>query len=213
MAVHDATPLPLSRGDLDPAGWRLLGQLHDSYILVEDRQGLLVVDQHVAHERVLYERYLAGLEADEVSVQGLLVPEVIETDPSAGAILEPLLPELGRMGIELEHFGGSTFLHKGHPDFLEQFDVRPFLDEVVAAVRSGDRGAADLAREVRQQLLISAACHAAVKINTTLVREKMERLLDDLLATENPFYCPHGRPIVLRFPLAGLEKSFLRSPV
>jgi len=211
-AVHEPSPLLLARAEVNPEGWRLLGQLHDSYLLVEDDQGLLVVDQHVAHERVLYERYLAGLEADAVSVQGLLVPEVIETEPAAGAILEPLLAELGRMGIELEHFGGSTFLHKGHPDFLEQFDVRPFLDELVAVVREQDLGAADLAREVRQKLLISAACHAAVKINTPLVREKMERLLADLLATENPLYCPHGRPIVLRFPLSALEKSFLRSP-
>lgn len=210
-AVHEPGPQPLSRSEVAPGRWQLLGQLHNSYILVEDQQGLLVVDQHVAHERVLYERYLAGLRQDRITVQGLLVPAVIEVDPASGAILEQLLPQLAEMGIELEHFGGSTFLHKGHPDFLEQFEVEPFLVEVVAAVRDRDRKVADMAREIRQRLLISAACHAAVKINTPLVREKMEQLLADLLETENPLFCPHGRPIVLRVPLAGIEKSFLRS--
>jgi DNA mismatch repair protein MutL len=210
-AVHEPGPRPLARAEVMPGQWRLVGQLHNSYILVEDRQGLLVVDQHVAHERVLYERYLQGLRQDRITVQGLLVPAVIETDPAAGAILEPLLPQLAQLGIELEHFGGSTFLHKGHPDFLEQFEVQPFLEDVVTAVRDRDRTAEELAREIRQRLLISAACHAAIKINTPLVREKMEQLLADLLLTENPLFCPHGRPIVLRVPLAGIERSFLRS--
>ncbi len=210
-AVHEPGPQPLARAEVVPGSWRLLGQLHNSYLLVEDHRGLLVVDQHVAHERVLYERYLAGVRQDKITVQGLLVPAVIETEPASGAILEQLLPQLAELGIELEHFGGSTFLHKGHPDFLEQFEVEPFLHEVVAAVRDRDGTAGELAREIRQRLLISAACHAAIKINTPLVREKMEQLLADLLQTENPLFCPHGRPIVLRFPLAGIEKSFLRS--
>lgn len=209
-AVHEPGPQPLVRPDQAAGRWRLLGQLHNSYLLVEDADGLLVVDQHVAHERVLYERYLAGLQQDEITVQGLLVPEVIETDPASAAVLEPLLPQLAELGIELEHFGGSTFLHKGHPDFLEQFEVQPFLEEVVASVRDRDGTAGQLAREIRQGLLISAACHAAIKVNMPLGREKMERLLSDLLETENPLYCPHGRPIVLRIPQAAIEKSFLR---
>ncbi len=210
-AVHEPGPQPLVPTDVAPGRWRLLGQLHNSYLLVEDADGLLVVDQHVAHERVLYERYLAGLHEDDITVQGLLVPAVIETDPPSAAILEPLLPQLAELGIELEHFGGSTFLHKGHPDFLEQFEVQPFLEEVVAAVRDRDRTTGQLAREIRQGLLISAACHAAIKVNMPLGREKMEQLLSDLLETENPLYCPHGRPIVLRIPQAAIEKSFLRT--
>ena len=210
-AVHEPAPQPLGPSDAVTGRWRLLGQLHGSYLLVEDAEGLLLVDQHVAHERVLYERYLAGLRQDEISVQGLLVPVVIETDPADGAILEQILPQLSELGIELEHFGGSTFLHKGHPDFLEQFEVEPFLEEVVTAVRDREVTAGELANEIRQRFLISAACHAAIKVNTPLVREKMERLLSDLLETGNPWYCPHGRPIVLRVPLAGIEKSFLRS--
>lgn len=210
-AVHEPAPMPLGPSDTVAGRWRLLGQLHDSYLLVEDAEGLLVVDQHVAHERVLYERYQAGVREDGITVQGLLVPAVIETDPADGAILEQVLPQLIELGIELEHFGGSTFLHKGHPDFLEQFEVEPFLEEVVSAVRDQEGTAGELARTIRQRFLISAACHAAIKVNTPLVREKMERLLSDLLETGNPWYCPHGRPIVLRIPLTGIEKSFLRS--
>ena len=211
-AVHEPSPRPLVAGEAAGAGrWRLLGQLHNSYLVLEDAEGLLLVDQHVAHERVLYETYRSRLREDGITVQRLLAPEVIETEPATAALLEPLLPGLAELGIELEHFGGSTFLFKGHPDFLELFEVRPFLDEVAEAAREGDRTAGDLAREARQRLLISAACHAAIKINTPLVREKMEQLLADLLKTRNPHYCPHGRPIVLRIPLGGIERSFMRS--
>jgi DNA mismatch repair protein MutL len=186
-----------------------LAQYRDSYIVAQDRLGLLLIDQHVAHERVLYERYLAEADRGEVHVQRLLFPRTIELTPDETATLEAEAAEFGRLGFLLEPFGKNAVKLDGVPAFAKDVSpdrmVRTLLGEA-ATVRTVATGSPDL----RRKLVTSAACQAAIKVNYPLTREGMQRLLDDLFLTENPTTCPHGRPIIFRLTLEEIERAFRR---
>ena len=186
-----------------------LAQYKDSYIVAQDREGILLVDQHVAHERVLFERYLGEADRSEVHVQRLLFPKTIELSADEAIVFESEAGEFARLGFLLESFGGNTVKVDGVPAFAKDVAPDRLLRELLGeAART--RSAATGAGELRRRLVTSAACQAAIKVNYPLAREGMQRLLDDLFQTENPTTCPHGRPIIFRLTLDEIERAFRR---
>jgi DNA mismatch repair protein MutL len=186
-----------------------LAQYKDSYIVAQDRDGLVLVDQHVAHERVLYERYLAEAERGEVQTQRLLFPKTIELTAEESVLLEAEAAEFARLGFLLEGFGGTTVKLDGVPAFAKDVAPDRLLRELLgeaARTPSASTGVSEL----RRKLVTSAACQAAIKVNYPLARDGMQRLLDDLFQTENPTTCPHGRPILFRLTLEDIERAFRR---
>lgn len=187
----------------------VLAQLLDSYVIAQEREGLVLVDQHAAHERVLFERYLAEAEADRVEQQRLLLPVQLELTPREAALLEEQAGELSRLGFLVEPFGLAAARIDAVPKAVVGAEparlVRDLLEEA-ASVRRVATGVAEL----RRQLVTTAACRAAIKVRTPLPREAMQRLLEDLGRCKNPTTCPHGRPVAFRLPLADIERAFRR---
>jgi DNA mismatch repair protein MutL len=186
-----------------------LAQYRDSYIVAQDADGLVLVDQHVAHERVLYEKYLADAERNDVQVQRLLFPATIEVTAEEALVVEEEIEEFRRLGILLEPFGDKTLRLDGVPAVAK--DVPPErLVRALIGEAARTRSAAVGSTELRRKVVTSAACQAAIKVNYPLTREGMQVLLDGLFATENPTTCPHGRPILFRLTLEEIERAFRR---
>jgi len=186
-----------------------LAQYKDSYIVAQDKDGILLVDQHVAHERVLFERYLAEAERGEVHVQRLLFPRTIELAADEAVTFEAEAGEFARLGFLLEPFGVRAVKLDGVPAFAKDVAPERLVRELLGeAART--RTAATGIVELRRRLVTSASCQAAIKVNYPLTREGMQRLLDDLFLTENPTTCPHGRPILFRLTLEEIERAFRR---
>ncbi|MDR1727772.1 MAG: DNA mismatch repair endonuclease MutL [Acidobacteriota bacterium] len=200
---------------LDLSGARILGQMHDSYIIASDAKGLLIVDQHVAHERILYEKFAAEAGSGRVETQGLLIPLALELTPPQMALAQRLLPELERNGFEVEPFGGASILIRSVPALAgtaDGADSRALVAEILEGFGGGEGGGDGMdVEKLRDRIAIKSACHAAIKVNTPLGMEKMRWLLDELSRTDVPTNCPHGRPIILRFSLREIEKNFGRA--
>jgi DNA mismatch repair protein MutL len=190
------------------SGLRLIGQLNDSYILCEAPDGLVLIDQHAAHERVLYEHLARGAGCDRPASQVLLVPETVELGFREARALEQAAPELREVGIEIEPFGGSTMVVKALPPALSGRDLKPFLSEIAAEALTADHALTpqDALDRVRQ----IAACHGAIRANQPLSGEQMRRLLAQLEECENLSHCPHGRPTWVRYDLGTIERAFKR---
>jgi DNA mismatch repair protein MutL len=189
-------------------GVRILGQLQESYIIGSDNYGLLIIDQHVAHERVLYEKLAVAMQRSSLEIQGLLVPLTFELPPHQWAILDRVLPELNRNGFQVEHFGGNTIIVRTVPAIARDADCRKLLMEILEGLESEER-TSDVGR-IRDRIAVSTACRAAIKVHMPLTMEKMQWLLDELSRTRVPTNCPHGRPIILRFSLYEIERNFGR---
>ncbi len=190
------------------SGVRILGQLQDSYIIACDNQGLLIIDQHVAHERILYEKIASGAQNSQVETQGLLAPLSLDLPPHQVALLERMIPELNRNGFVVEHFGGTSVLIRSVPALAGDSDCRKLLLEILEGLEKEER-TLDLER-IRDRISVSTACRAAVKVNMALTLEKMQWLLDQLALTRIPTNCPHGRPVILRFTIYEIERNFGR---
>ncbi|MCL6641974.1 MAG: DNA mismatch repair endonuclease MutL, partial [Candidatus Bipolaricaulota bacterium] len=204
------------RGQLDAATAcspvRVLGQLHGTYIVVQTESGLEIIDQHVAHERILYERFLAQLKENKIVRQRLLIPVTVEMSPDKAELLAGHLQELGeRLGIGIEHFGGRTFILRDWPQVLtsewSRSDFTETLERVLAVL---ERESEPALEELAKALAARVACEAAVVKNKPLRPEEMTELIRQLKQTQNPYHCPHGRPIVLAYSLEELEKKFGR---
>lgn len=187
---------------------RVLGQVQNTFIVLSTRKGLALVDQHVAHERVLYE-YLLGLKGGGVEVQRLLSPETAEFDKRVATALHPHLNLLREAGFELEPFGATAFLVRGVPAALKGRDYRPALREIAEQLVESEGRA--MPETVREKVLTTAACRMAVKAGDPLELPEMEKLIRDLATTENPYLCPHGRPIVLTLSWEELMRRFKRT--
>ncbi len=189
---------------------RLLGQYRDSFLVAEGEDGLVLIDQHVAHERVRYERFLARLEAGAPASQALLTPLTFEARPEEAALLSRADDLLASAGFAVSELSGRTFLVTAAPADLRASAVVPalrdFLDRL-AALPDGSAAAPVLRREV---LAASLACRGAITINHRLAPAEAARLLADLAACRDPWTCPHGRPILLSFAHAEVEKRFGR---
>ena len=185
-----------------------LGQLRDSFILAVNGEGLWIIDQHVAHERVLFERVLRQRAAERVERQQLLMPLIIELTPGQQAVFGEISDELRRNGFEVEPFGSRTIAVKASPAGIDASDVERMLHELLDEV-DRESQAINLER-VRTRIAASIACHAAIKVNTALDQKKMEWLLGELARTECPMSCPHGRPVLLRYSVREIQKAFKR---
>jgi DNA mismatch repair protein MutL len=186
-----------------------LGQLHQSFIIAADRAGLLLIDQHVAHERILFEYHWQALRSHRLEVQRLLIPETLDLTPAQVAAFDQLLPELEENGFELGRLSGRTIAVKALPAMLKPGTAQALLLELLEAIEEDRRGLS--LDELRAEIAASLACRAAVKINMKLAPEKIDWLIDELLKMENPATCPHGRPIILRITMRDIERGFQRS--
>ncbi len=186
-----------------------LGQMHNSFIIATDRTGLLLIDQHVAHERILFEQHWNALRRKKVETQRLLIPETLDLSPAQTTSLDQVLPELEENGFELGRLSGRTIAIKAIPAMLGSGVARTLLLELLDAIEDNRRGLS--LDEIRAEIAASLACRAAIKINMSLAPEKMRWLIDELMKKENPATCPHGRPIILRITAREIEKGFQRT--
>ncbi len=189
-------------------GLRVIGQSMDTFILAENHRGVLIVDQHVAHERILFEKIRRSRGGVPVETQPLLVPVPLEMDRRSIEALRENVEEVRGLGFDLEDFGAETMLVRGAPAALRGRSpvavLREIADEFVEGFGRGDRLSA------REQIWITCACKMAVKAGDPLTIAEMEKLMLDLAQTENPYLCPHGRPITMVLDRDALFRKFLR---
>lgn len=202
-AIRDASSITISPDHIHP-----LGQIDDSFIVASDRGSLLIIDQHVAHERVLFEKVLRQRGQGKVESQRLLLPLIVELTPRQQILLDALTPELHSCGFEVEPFGRRTLAVKAIPADLGPSDCGRLLAELLEGL---EKEAREVSLErLQEKIAASVACHAAIKVNTYLDRSKMVWLIDELLKTRNPMTCPHGRPVILRYEKKEILKAFKR---
>ena len=187
---------------------RPLGQIRNSFILAVNEDGLWIIDQHVAHERVLFERVLKQRAAQRVESQRFLMPLIIELTPAQGAVFSEIAEELARNGFEAEPFGSRSVAVKVAPAGVDAAQIEHMLNEIFEQLMREDQ-AINL-EAIRTRIAASIACHAAIKVNMPLEQNKMEWLLQELAKTEHPMTCPHGRPVVLRYSMLEIQKAFKR---
>jgi DNA mismatch repair protein MutL len=185
-----------------------LGQIRNSFILAVNEDGLWIIDQHVAHERVLFEKVLRQRAAQQVESQRLLMPLVIELTPAQQAIFSEIAGELTHNGFEAEPFGSRSVAVKIAPAGVDASQIEHMLNEIFEQLTREDQ-AINL-EAVRTRIAASIACHAAIKVNMPLEQNKMEWLLAELAKTQHPMTCPHGRPVVLRYSMQDIQKAFKR---
>ena len=185
-----------------------LGQFRDTFIVAIDDEGIAIIDQHVAHERVLFERVMQQLTSGPVPSQRLLVPMLLELDPAALQTLLGRSTELSQLGFEVGAFGDATLKVDAVPALLAAEDSAQALRSLAEDLEGLDRGAK--VQDALQRVAATMACHAAVKANYPLTHEKMTHILDELRATAYSTVCPHGRPVMLRLTRREIEKNFER---
>jgi DNA mismatch repair protein MutL len=199
----EESSLPPSLGTLRP-----LGQIRNSFILAVNDEGLWIIDQHVAHERVLFERVLKQRSVQKVESQRLLMPLLVELTPAQQAVFAEISQELQLNGFEAEPFGTRTVAVKIAPAGLEAPQIEHMLQELLDQF-SREEQKLNL-EMVRNRIAASIACHAAIKVNMPLEQNKMEWLLAELAKTDCPMSCPHGRPVVLRYSMKDIQRAFKR---
>jgi DNA mismatch repair protein MutL len=187
---------------------RLLASLHDSFLLVEAPDGLWIIDQHAAHERVLYDRLQRELWEAAIRRQHLLFPLAVDLPPDEAILVRASLEEFRRIGFEVEEFGPRNFLLRAAPLLLGVCDLQRIFLDLVDALREAGRLLPP--QDLADRLISFLACHPAVKIRHPLSREEQENLLCQLLETAHPETCPHGRPVTIKFSLAELERLLKR---
>jgi DNA mismatch repair protein MutL len=202
-AVLDAASTLHALASLKP-----IGQLRESFILATNEEGLWIVDQHVAHERVLFEKILREREVERVQRQRLLMPLLIDLTPAQMVAFAQIAAELERNGFEVEPFGPRTLAIKAAPVGLEGRELERMLVEVLEQSDRLDQR--ENLGTVRARIAASIACHSAIKVNMPLDPERMAWLLRELGKTELPTSCPHGRPIALRYSWKDIERAFHR---
>jgi DNA mismatch repair protein MutL len=187
---------------------KALGQIKNSFILAVNEDGLWIIDQHVAHERVLFEKILRQRAAQQVESQRMLMPLVIELTPAQLAVFSEIATELAHNGFEAERFGSRSIAVKVAPAGIDAAQIEHMLNEVLEQLTREDQ-AINL-EAVRTRVAASIACHAAIKVNMPLEQNKMEWLLAELAKTQHPMSCPHGRPVVLRYTMTEIQRAFKR---
>jgi DNA mismatch repair protein MutL len=217
VALADETPPLLETAPLQTAhlpfahlldDLQILGQVRNTYIVASTRQGLVLIDQHVAHERVLYEQLCYKRGALPIPKQHLLTPETLQLSRRDALLLHEKLPELEAIGFELEPFGVDTYLIRAVPAALKGDPVQTLRDIVDELVELSVSKRLPVARE---QIWITTSCKLAVKAGDPLSMPEMRKLIEDLARTENPYLCPHGRPITIILTWQEIERKFKRS--
>ena len=202
---NDQQPMFDSKGF---SALRIVGQLHNTYIICEAETGLVLIDHHAAHERILFEQLQRRADKQPSAAQKLVVPETLELSFNEADILEQMLPDLKDLGLEIEPFGKNTFVIKAVPGLLSGGDVKPMIVEIVE--KMAETGYSPGLKVALDQCRMVMACHGSMRAHQTLSNEQIRQLLAQLDACEHPSHCPHGRPTWIRWDLATLEKSFKR---
>ncbi|MGC2194668.1 MAG: DNA mismatch repair endonuclease MutL [Terriglobales bacterium] len=190
------------------ASLKPLGQIRESFILAVNHEGLWIIDQHVAHERVLFERILKQRAAKGVESQRLLMPLILELTPAQQTVFAEISDELAKNGFEAEPFGTRSVAVKVAPAGVDAAQVERMLHELLQQLAREDQRVN--LETVRTRIAASIACHAAIKVNMPLEQNKMEWLLAELAKADFPFSCPHGRPVVLRYSMKDIQRAFKR---
>ena len=187
---------------------RPLGQVNSSFIVAVNSEGLWIIDQHVAHERVLFEQHLRARREGAVTGQRLLVPIVVDLTPRQRAILEQISEELSANGFDVTPMGQQSVAIQATPAGVPNSDAERLVAEILDGIEREHQAIS--IDSLQSQIAASTACHAAIKVNMPLDQTKMEWLLGELAKTESPMSCPHGRPVVLRYSLREIERAFKR---
>ena len=198
-----ALPGPGEILDLKP-----LGQVSSSFIVAVNGEGLWIIDQHVAHERVLFEQHLRARREGEVGGQRMLMPLIVELNPRQLATFEQIGEELRANGFEAELMGARSVAIQAAPAGIASADAEKLLCEILDGIARENQAIS--IDSLQSKIAASTACHAAIKVNTPLDGTKMEWLLGELAKTEYPMSCPHGRPVVLRYSVREIERAFKR---
>ena len=188
--------------------FEIIGVLSKLYVLMENANGLVLVDQHAAHERVLFEELRRRMEQQGVPTQKLLLPQTFDVPPRDADWIEQNLPVLQRMGIGIESFGPDTFKIDSLPSFLDVSDPAQFMRKVIDDLKSASNNAS--AMRLGEEMIAKSVCRHAVKANDPLRYPEVEKLIRDLLDCDLPYCCPHGRPTMIQISLSELEKKFCR---
>ena len=188
--------------------FEIIGVLNKLYVLMENSNGLVLVDQHAAHERVLFEELRRRMEQQGVPTQKLLLPQTFDVPPRDADWIEQNLAVLQRMGIGIESFGPDTFKIDSLPSFLDVSDAAQFMRKVIDDLKSVGNSAS--AMRLGEEMIAKSVCRHAVKANDPLRYPEVEKLIRDLLDCDLPYCCPHGRPTMIQISLAELEKKFGR---
>jgi len=190
-------------GELKP-----LGQVNASFIIAVNSEGLWIIDQHVAHERVLFEQHLRSRREGALTGQRLLVPIVVDLSPRQRAILEQISEELSANGFDMTPMGPQSVAIQATPAGVPNSDAERLVAEILDGIEREHQAIS--IDSLQAQIAASTACHAAIKVNMPLDQTKMEWLLGELAKTESPMSCPHGRPVILRYSVREIERAFKR---
>jgi DNA mismatch repair protein MutL len=202
------TVKPQQRAAKAPQQFEIIGVLSKLYVLMENADGLVLVDQHAAHERILFEELRRRMEEQGVPTQRLLLPQTFDVPPRDADWIERNLSILQRMGIGIESFGPDTFKIDSLPSFLSVSDAAQFMRKVIDDLKSAGKSAS--AMRLGEEMIAKSVCRHAVKANDPLRYPEVEKLVRDLLDCDLPYCCPHGRPTMIQISLAELEKKFGR---
>ena len=184
-----------------------LGQLHGTYILAQNPDGMFMIDQHAAQERIFYEYFLDKLREEAVESQELLIPITLELTAAEAAAVEEYRDWFERVGVHMEPFGTNSYIIRSHPRWLPRGEEEAILREMVEMVLMTKK--VDVVK-LREAAAITMSCKAAIKANRYLTHAEMEALIERLRRTTSPFTCPHGRPIIIHFSTYDIEKMFKR---
>jgi DNA mismatch repair protein MutL len=214
--ISKAPPAPASKAIAPPAKAKInekgkfliKGQVMSTYIVAETDDGLILVDQHAAHERIVFEKLKAANKNSAVQSQTLLMPETLELGFFEANILTEMIEELKDYGFEIEPFGGTTFVVKSIPAIIDKKETAPLIIEMIDNIV--DKKTSSLKNQWLDDVLILMACHSAIRANHKLSTYQMEQLLSDLGKCANPLHCPHGRPIMIKWTKKDVEKMFKR---
>ena len=209
--VNSAANIPRSvePTDLTSHKIRPIAQLHDSFIIAVDDEGMLLIDQHVAHERILFDKFRGKEAARAIESQNLLLPETFDLTPAQAEAFGLIENELESLGFGMMRLSGRTVAIRSIPTDLPAAEARNLFAELLDTIELDKRGSAK--STFRDDIAASLACKAAIKINMKLTPEKMNWLIERLLLTSSPTTCPHGRPVILRLTMKDIERGFQRS--
>jgi DNA mismatch repair protein MutL len=189
-------------------GMTLLGQVHLTYLLAERPEGLVIVDQHAAHERILFEQYRSQFYQERLVTERFLIPLTFELSPQNGLLLEQYLPHWQKLGFEIDAFGRNSYVVRQVPALLSGKDIPALILEVLDDLALF--GKSGRLEEVINDILERVACHSAIRAGDALSREEMQALLAQLEGLDINLYCPHGRPVWVEIDARELEKRFKR---
>ncbi len=191
-----------------PSMWmRALGQLHKTYIIGEDEGNIIIIDQHAAHEKVLYERVSEEIENGKLKIQEMLIHEIVHLTPQEKLLVDKNIIVFEKAGFTFEPFGENDYKVSAQPVMIKHKAAEPFIREIIESIK--EKNKADI-KEILRDIAARVACRAAVKAGDELGKEEIEALLEEYFESEAPYSCPHGRPAMIKIPFDEVEKMFKR---